>query len=144
MSLFRKPKKNIQRRVFSGKEEDEDEPLQINPIQVEKETKKKEDKAKHSSKKPSTLLSFETEEEGEVFQVKKSSHSKKILRMFEKEREKDKKKKETKSEKVEPKCKEKQEIVTDDLVLVVNSNYKPKTPPPPILSGRDALCAGKM
>lgn len=102
---------------------------------------KKPKKKDKSSKKPQTLLSFDDEEEGEMFQVKKSSHSKKVLRMFEKE----KKKKEVKPEKEEPKPKDKTEIVTDDFVLVVNSSHKkPLTPPPPvILSGRDALCAGK-
>jgi GC-rich sequence DNA-binding factor len=58
------------------------------------------------------------------------------MKMFEKERMK---KKETKVEKDNYKSKVKTEIVTDDLVLVVN--HKPT--PPLILSGRDALCAGK-
>ena len=150
MSLFRKPKKNIQRRVYLEKDDDEEEQEEelvhvVDPANKEKDQKKKEKSAKPQMKCQS-LLSFETEEEGEVFQVKKSSHSKKIMRMFEKER----KKKETKTEKEEVKDvkpKEKlTEIITDDLVLVVNSNHrtlKPPTPPPPILSGRDALCAGK-
>lgn len=142
MSLFRKPKKNIvQRRVFTeNDEEDDNEPMEWQETpSTEKKSKKKETK---SNKPKQTLLSFETEEEGEVFQVRKSSHSKKIMKMFEKERHK---KKENKIEKEETKPKEnKTEIVTDDLVLVVNSSHKkPPTPPPPILSGRDALCAGK-
>lgn len=64
------------------------------------------------------------------------------MRMFEKEK---KKKDKEKPEKEEPKIKEERtEVVTDDLVLVVNQSHKkPPTPPPPILSGRDALCAGK-
>lgn len=134
MSLFRKPKKNIQRRVFT-ENDDEDESMEIEeqPPQ-ERDYKKKEGKSKHKPKQP--LLSFETEEEGEVFQVKKSSHSKKVMKMFEKERQK---KKEIKVEKEVSKSKAKTEIVTDDLVLVVN--HKPT--PPLILSGRDALCAGK-
>ncbi|CAH1102662.1 unnamed protein product [Psylliodes chrysocephalus] len=140
MSLFRKPKKSIQRRVFTENyEEDEDEtPMDVQESAPVGKKPKKKDK---SSKKPQTLLSFDDEEEGEMFQVKKSSHSKKVLRMFEKE----KKKKEVKPEKEEPKPKDKTEIVTDDFVLVVNSSHKkPLTPPPPvILSGRDALCAGK-
>ncbi|XP_019869938.2 PAX3- and PAX7-binding protein 1 [Aethina tumida] len=140
MSLFRKPKKNIiQRRVFT-ENDDDDEPMGVPEVApVEKENKSK-DKSKKQKQK---LLSFETEEEGEVFQVKKSSHSKKVLRMYEKERNK---KKEAKPEKEEVKPKDpKTEIVTDDLVVVINSSHKkPPTPPPPlILSGRDALCAGK-
>lgn len=140
MSLFRKPKKNIvQRRVFTeNDDEDDDEPMEVQETApIEKKSKKKD---KYRAKQ--TLLSFDAEEEGEVFQVKKSSHNKKVMRMFEKE----KKKKETKPEKEEIKPKDrKTEIVTDDLILVVNSNHKkPPTPPPPnILSGRDALCAGK-
>lgn len=141
MSLFKKPKKNIQRRVFTeNDDDDEDEPMEVRDIPpVEKKPKKKD----KPTKSKQTLLSFDAEEEGEVFQVKKSSHSKKVLRMFEKE----KKKKEAKPEKEELKLKDKTEIVTDDLVLVVNSSHKkPSTPPPPpslILTGRDALCAGK-
>lgn len=144
MSLFRKPKKPIQRRVFTEKDDDEDEEQMdiseapSNTSSDSTETKKKSSKSKM---KQQTLLSFETEEEGEVFQVKKSSHSKKIMRMFEKERQK---KKEGKVEKSEVKSSAKTEIITDDLVLVVNASHKkPATPPPPILSGRDALCAGK-
>lgn len=68
MSLFRKPKKNIiQRRVFTeNDDEDDHEPMDIpEEPQLEKKTKKKD-----KEKKPrQTLLSFETEEEGEVFQV---------------------------------------------------------------------------
>lgn len=142
MSLFKKPKKNIvQRRAFTENDDEDDEsvPMDIQEIQPIERKSKKKDK---SSKPKQTLLSFDAEEEGEVFQVKKSSHSKKVLRMFEKE----KRKKEIKQEnKEEVKPKNKTEIVTDDLVLVVNSSHKkPSTPPPPlILSGRDALCAGK-
>ncbi|KAG5896386.1 hypothetical protein JTB14_009591 [Gonioctena quinquepunctata] len=138
MSLFRKPKKTIQRRVFTENDDDEEElPMDFQEaVPVEKKPRKKE-----KSSKQQILLSFNAEEEGEVFQVKKSSHSKKVLRMFEKE----KKKKEVKPEKDDVKTKDKTEIVTDDLVLVVNSSHKkPPTPPPPmILTGRDALCAGK-
>lgn len=143
MSLFRKPKKNIQRRVFSEKDEDDDEePMEVDVQYKERESKKKE-KSK-SQPKTQSLLSFETEEEGEVFQVKKSTHSKKLLKMYERER----RKRDIKTEKedvkdVKPKEKP-TEIVTDDLVLVVNDSRKSVAPPPaPILSGRDALCAGK-
>lgn len=147
MSLFRKPKKPIQRRVFTEKDDDEDEESNensetpsSNTETTDITTKKKLSKSKA---KTQTLLSFETEEEGEVFQIKKSSHSKKIMRMFEKERQKRKESKTTEKNEVKPNTKT--EIVTDDLVLVVNpSHKKPATPPPPlILSGRDALCAGK-
>lgn len=128
MSLFRKPKKSIQRRVFTDHNSDEETPESMEVDPRPSTTKKKDKKPKQP------LLSFEMEEEGEMFQVKKSSHSKKVMKMFEKERQKKKEVKQETSVK-----KTKTEIVTDDLILVV----KHKTPPPPILSGRAALCAGK-
>uniref|UniRef100_A0A6B2EHK5 Putative transcriptional regulator binding to the gc-rich sequence n=1 Tax=Phlebotomus kandelakii TaxID=1109342 RepID=A0A6B2EHK5_9DIPT len=109
MSLFRKPKKPIQRRVF-GSYDDEENDLENNGEGVggKKDSntdriitssdqgshgkKHKRDKEKsrenRGSAKP-TLLSFDDEEEGEeVFQVKKSSHSKKVMKMLDKERRK--------------------------------------------------------
>lgn len=138
MSLFKKPRKQIQRRVFTENSDEEDAPVEIGTTKPSNSEQKKNEKTK-SKTKPTAVLSFETEEEGEVFQVKKSSHNKKVMRMFEKE----KRKKESKPDK-EPKLKEKdkKEIINDDLVVVIN-HRKPLTPPPPILSGRDALCAGK-
>ncbi|ERL92824.1 hypothetical protein D910_10132, partial [Dendroctonus ponderosae] len=134
-----KPKKNIvQRRVFTENDEDDEEhDADLHQAALQEKKPKKKSKEK---KPTQTLLSFETEEEGEVFQVRKSSHHKKVMRMFEKE-----KKKKERPEKEEPKPKDdKTEVVTDDLVLVVNQSHKkPATPPPPVLSGRDALCAGK-
>uniref|UniRef100_A0A182Q932 GCF C-terminal domain-containing protein n=1 Tax=Anopheles farauti TaxID=69004 RepID=A0A182Q932_9DIPT len=133
MSLFRKPKKPIQRRVFSGYDDEDEEngtpsgkdpPSNGNengsarqPATTEsglapegpavaastvasssEHRKRKEHRADASSKggpgslkatpgitKPS-LLSFDDEEEGEVFQVKKSSHSKKVMKTLDKER----------------------------------------------------------
>lgn len=140
MSLFRKPRKQIQRRVFSERDDDE-EPMETHE-QTDKDIKKK-DKSKMKVKQP--LLSFETEEEGEIFQVKKSSHSKKLMRMYEKERKKKETQIEKESPKQQPPREAPKEIVTDDLVVVVNSNHsKPPTPPPLILSGRAALCAGEL
>lgn len=140
MSLFRKPKKSIQRRVFTeNDDEDDDKAMDVDEIVPAETSVKKKDKSKNVHKKQ-PLLSFETEEEGEVFQVKKSSHSKRIMRLFEKERQK---KKENKPEKEVIRPKEPvTEIVTDDLIMKVNSSHKAPTPPL-ILSGRDALCAGK-
>lgn len=139
MSLFKKPRKQIQRRVFSQQDEDEEETTQVEDSN-EKESRKKE-KSKPKTRQP--LLSFETEEDGEVFQIKKSSHSKKLMRMYGKE----KKKKDNHYEKADMKVFKDsvKEIITDDLVVVVNSNPKPLSPPPPplILSGRAALCAGR-
>ncbi|XP_061506789.1 intron Large complex component GCFC2 isoform X1 [Anopheles gambiae] len=139
MSLFRKPKKPIQRRVFSGYDDEDEEnhgssakdsghpngagngtqngtsvdrstPMDVDPVPEgpavatasvapsSSSSKRKEHRAaadsgsKGSSLKanPSTkpsLLSFDDEEEGgEVFQVKKSSHSKKVMKTLDKER----------------------------------------------------------
>ncbi|XP_053669420.1 intron Large complex component GCFC2 [Anopheles marshallii] len=132
MSLFRKPKKPIQRRVFSGYDDEDEEnhnasfkdsgphsvsngsdngsdtnrpvPMDTDPTPEgpavaviptgSEHRKRKEHRAESSSKgslkaipstKPS-LLSFDDEEEGEVFQVKKSSHSKKVMKTLDKER----------------------------------------------------------
>ncbi|XP_030245852.1 uncharacterized protein LOC108651045 isoform X3 [Drosophila navojoa] len=116
MSLFRKPKK-IQRRVFSSNA-DEDEDVSAVDIHGELETppppppiissgKRDKDKIKKTirqsddsgaisggvavQQKPKALLSFaDDEDDGEVFQVRKSSHSKKVMRMLDKERRKKK------------------------------------------------------
>ncbi|XP_050303170.1 PAX3- and PAX7-binding protein 1 [Anthonomus grandis grandis] len=139
MSLFRKPKKNIvQRRVFTeNDEEDEEERVEVQEIVKEQRAKKKEKNSKSKQK----LLSFEVEEEGEVFQVRKSSHQKRVMRMFEKE----KRKKDKDKEKSCPKEDQNKVTLDEDTILVVRQNHKkpPTPPPPPILSGRDALCAGK-
>lgn len=67
MSLFRKPKKsNIQRRVFTENEEDDSESMNFQESRLPEKKSSKKDKGK---KPKQTLLSFETEEEGEVFQV---------------------------------------------------------------------------
>ncbi|XP_036228777.2 PAX3- and PAX7-binding protein 1 isoform X1 [Bactrocera oleae] len=101
MSLFRKPKK-IQRRVFSSALDEEDEnaaddmEMEIDGEQsVQNNKKSKDGGAKKSSNKTDkieepkskALLSFaDDEEDTEVFQVRKSSNSKKIMRMLDRER----------------------------------------------------------
>lgn len=157
--MFRKPKKQqIQRRVFTEHDDDEDRmeadetpPVPPPPKEHKIKIKSSSSKTSASIKPTQSLLSFETEEEGEVFQVKKSSHSKRMMRLNDKERHK--KKSSLKPEKEEPlgsvKGGEKvvpTQIVTDDLIMKIShvAPQKPPTPPPPpILSGRDALCAGK-
>ncbi|KAH8346901.1 hypothetical protein KR059_002008 [Drosophila kikkawai] len=103
MSLFRKPKK-IQRRVFSSNmDEDEGPPLDpdaemeappppvISGKRDNKEKSRKPAKPQDDNSKPKALLSFaDDEDDGEVFQVRKSSHSKKVMRMLDKERRKKK------------------------------------------------------
>ncbi|XP_062122048.1 PAX3- and PAX7-binding protein 1 isoform X1 [Drosophila sulfurigaster albostrigata] len=115
MSLFRKPKK-IQRRVFSSNADEDDNTstmdvdgdLETPPppiISLSGSGRRDKDKSKKSNKpsedngvttaqahnKPKALLSFaDDEDDGEVFQVRKSSHSKKVMRMLDKERRKKK------------------------------------------------------
>lgn len=59
-------------------------------------------------------------DEGEVFQVKKSWHSKKMMKLLDRERRK-KKDERPEQEDVKPKVEEKHtEIITGDLVVCVN------------------------
>ncbi|XP_047099402.1 PAX3- and PAX7-binding protein 1 [Schistocerca piceifrons] len=151
MALFKKPKKNISRRVFGTDENadesettpapgtsTEQEPLPpVLPVEA-KPTKKKEKKqAKHNP----SVLSFEEDlnEGEEVFQVKKSSQSKKLSRMLNNER---KKKKEGKKQETEekPDTTDATETVipgdASELKIVVKQTHKPV-----ILSGREAEMA---
>ncbi|XP_055544228.1 PAX3- and PAX7-binding protein 1 [Wyeomyia smithii] len=128
MSLFRKPKKPIQRRVFSSYDDEEDSAScvsgnsapsaqQDNGTRMEMDSStpppppsislKSSASSSRKDKKHSkgstlgsqqqqpvgtklgskmSLLSFEDEEEGEVFQVKKTSQSKKVMKNLDKER----------------------------------------------------------
>ncbi|EDV41782.2 uncharacterized protein Dana_GF17646 [Drosophila ananassae] len=102
MSLFRKPKK-IQRRVFSSNVDEDGDGTSLDPDaemeapsppiitgKRDKEKSRKPIKTQDDTK-PKALLSFaDDEDDGEVFQVRKSSHSKKVMRMMDKERRKKK------------------------------------------------------
>ncbi|XP_032596275.1 uncharacterized protein LOC6568385 isoform X2 [Drosophila grimshawi] len=119
MSLFRKPKK-IQRRVFSSNADEDDDTSSMDidgdmlvtppppPPIISMSGKRDKDKIKKTIRqtdesgapgaapgavqhKSKALLSFaDDEDDGEVFQVRKSSHSKKVMRMLDKERRKKK------------------------------------------------------
>lgn len=138
MSLFNKPKRNIRRRSFNEETDDNENRMEIDQVQLNK-VKKKKDKPKQ------TLLSFGEEldeaDDGEVFKVKKSSRSKKLMKQLDHER-KIKKKGEEKLQvdseaHVSIKCDNDLEIKTDDLVVKI------KNTGPLILNGRAAVVAGK-
>lgn len=146
--MFRKPKKHIQRRVFSSHEDDEVAEHKMTVAEEDRTnaqsnlSKVKRNDKKDRSQSKQTLLSFGDEgkciacsclvqasrhlqvchvtDEGEAFQVKKSSHSKKIMKLLDKERRK-KKEERSESEEVKIKTEDKRtEIVTGDLVVCVN------------------------
>ncbi|KAG8230485.1 hypothetical protein J437_LFUL013527, partial [Ladona fulva] len=141
MSLFKKPKKNIRRRVV-GENDDEEESENLDKTaegkssedslqsQISKNTDKKKDKKKEKQRKQ-TLLSFEEDlnegDDGEVFQVKKSTHSKKIMKLLDRER---RKKKEDKEPDIDPSA-----PVVVEIPLKRNDSEQ-------ILNGREAEFAG--
>ncbi|XP_046404390.1 PAX3- and PAX7-binding protein 1 [Ischnura elegans] len=137
MSLFKKPKKNIRRRIV-GENDDDDENENTDKgsegkssedntsAQVSKVPGKIKEKKKEKQRKQ-TLLSFEEDlnegDDGEVFQVKKSTHSKKIMKLLDRERKK-------KKEEKEPEF--------DNLAPVIVEVPLKRTNTVPILNGREA------
>ncbi|XP_043226596.1 PAX3- and PAX7-binding protein 1-like isoform X2 [Amphibalanus amphitrite] len=163
MSLFKKPKKNIRQRVAVH---DSDEENEASNDATEKDTpktenddsmdamglgdskensmdidmrKEKKKKKKHEEK---AVISFiDEEEEGEVFQVKKSSQSRRLMKQMEKEKR--------------MREMQKKEVSNGDTTEVKSEPMSPRASPapdsaavrrpppqPPILSGRDAEMAG--
>ncbi|KAK0096085.1 hypothetical protein PV326_006499 [Microctonus aethiopoides] len=139
MSLFNKPKRNIRRRSFNDEGEDNENRMNIDDVQPAKIKPKKKEKPKQ------TLLSFgeelEEADDGEVFKVKKSSRSKKLMKQLDHERKKKKgeEKMQVDSDQANMSIKRDKdlEIKTDDLVVKI------KNTGPLILNGRAALVAGK-
>ncbi|XP_072751185.1 PAX3- and PAX7-binding protein 1 isoform X1 [Anoplolepis gracilipes] len=138
MSLFNKPKRNIRRRPFNDEDEDNENRMEVEDAQPVKIKTKKE-------KPKQTRLSFGEEleqgDDGEVFIVKKSSRSKKLMKQLDHERRKKKgeEKIQVDSEQANKSIKQEKdlEIKTDDLVVKI------KNTGPLILNGRAALAAGK-
>lgn len=138
MSLFNKPKRNIRRRPFDDEDEDNENRMEVEDAQPVK-VKTKKDKPKQ------TRLSFGEEleqgDDGEVFIVKKSSRSKKLMKQLDHERRKKKgeEKMQVDTEQANKSIKQEKdlEIKTDDLVVKI------KNTGPLILNGRAALAAGK-
>ncbi|KAK0168826.1 hypothetical protein PV327_002593 [Microctonus hyperodae] len=139
MSLFNKPKRNIRRRSFNDEGEDNENRTNIDDVQPVKIKPKKKEKPKQ------TLLSFGEEldeaDDGEVFKVKKSSRSKKLMKQLDHERKKKKGEEKTQVDSDQANMSIKRdkdlEIKTDDLVVKI------KNTGPLILNGRAALVAGK-
>ncbi|XP_020282805.1 PAX3- and PAX7-binding protein 1 isoform X2 [Pseudomyrmex gracilis] len=139
MSLFNKPKRNIRRRPFEDEDEDNENRMEVEEAQPVKIKTKKKEKPKQ------TLLSFGEEleqgDDGEVFIVKKSSRSKKLMKQLDHERRKKKgeEKMQVDTEQANKSIKQEKdlEIKTDDLVVKI------KNTGPLILNGRAALAAGK-
>ncbi|KAK3912452.1 PAX3- and PAX7-binding protein 1 [Frankliniella fusca] len=148
MSFFKKPKKNIRRRPLGAGEEGAEEHGDQMDVDDEEQSmaliREKIAKAKKKEQRKQTLLSFEEDfneaDDGEVFQVRKSSQSKKMMKLLDKER---KKKKEVKIEKMdteEDAPRKDKEIVTGDLVMVVKQS-EPVRLAAPVLNGRQAELA---
>ncbi|XP_011495961.1 PREDICTED: PAX3- and PAX7-binding protein 1 [Ceratosolen solmsi marchali] len=140
MSLFNKPKRNIRRRHLNDEEEDnENRSIENDEMQNLKNKMKKKDRPKQ------TLLSFgeelEEADDGEVFKVKKSSRSRRLMKQLDQERKKKKGEEKTQvnsdSTNISNKQEKDLEIKTDDLVVKI------KNTGPIVLNGRDALVAGK-
>ncbi|KAK6641265.1 hypothetical protein RUM44_012974 [Polyplax serrata] len=163
MALFKKPKKNIRARnvdnddddiggnenVPVGLEEKESNSSSVNP-------QKKSSKDKNIGRcKQTTLLSFgDDEEEEEVFQIKKSPQSKKLVRLLDKERKKRKESQErveTEDNITASKKSGGKTIGEDDLIVTVKNCEEEKLRQTKIkrenktiiLNGRAALAAGK-
>lgn len=145
MSFFKKPKRNIRKRdIGSNDENDEENDFNVKEDGDSAEPKKSltvkslELKPKKEKKKQS-ILSFEEEwneaDDGEVFQVKKSSQSKKIRKLLDKERKKKKDGKSESSDAANSSQNKSSEItIGDEITIKIKNNL-------PILNGREAEAA---
>ncbi|XP_070493177.1 PAX3- and PAX7-binding protein 1 isoform X1 [Chironomus tepperi] len=161
MSLFKKPKKSVlNRRIFSS----ENDPENAEKMDMDEDSRESRKDSSTKDKKltikpqKSSLLSFGDEDEGETFQVKKSSYSRKIH----KERKKEKNRSSEKSIKINSNNSQnsnnnsQRENITSNVTK--ESNYvkeiqsesdgfsirlKNSNPDNLILNGRAALCAGR-
>ncbi|CAB3370827.1 Hypothetical predicted protein [Cloeon dipterum] len=141
--MFKKPqKKNLRQRVEDDREIDE--PMEVDVVDVsivkKEKKKKKDDEDKSKTQKTTTLLSFDEDlhdDEGEVFQVRKSSQSRKLQRQMDKERKKRKEKEKLNSNGTSS-AKVKEEPKTPDEDLPVIKQIPLKKEKPIILSGREA------
>lgn len=148
MSLFNKPKRNIRRRL-DDQEDNFNEETPNNEVHQNTNSNNlsnKSSKKKDNKQPKQTLLSFgeelEEADDGEVFRVKKTSRSKKLMKQLDQERrrKKEDKHQQPSLQSLDTPClahDKDMEIKTDDLVLKI------KNTAPTILSGRDALIAGK-
>uniref|UniRef100_A0A8D8QFC5 PAX3- and PAX7-binding protein 1 n=1 Tax=Cacopsylla melanoneura TaxID=428564 RepID=A0A8D8QFC5_9HEMI len=153
--MFKKPKRNIRRREQSD-ENDEDSGMDVDEAKEEEKPKEKsKPKPLHQPPKKTTILSFAEEfeeDEEEVFQVKKSSQSRKFRRQAGKEKEekdKDKERRKKKDEEngVENSSHRKNEkiVTTNEVTLKIKNPIagpiKSLARYQPILNGREAEAA---
>ncbi|XP_022193893.2 PAX3- and PAX7-binding protein 1 [Nilaparvata lugens] len=136
MATFKKPKRNLRKRGELGFSDENDSEDKSNSSDGFSFVKKPDKKLKKELTKTS-VLSFGEEldegDDGEIFQVKKSSHSKKIRKQLDKEK---KKKKDAKSDDSKDNKTNVKEILVDDEITI-----KIKNPinVPKVLNGREAL-----
>ncbi|KAH3737797.1 PAX3- and PAX7-binding protein 1-like [Dreissena polymorpha] len=95
-SMFKKPKRNFRQRVATSDSDEEKNGNQmetvdnLDHIQILPEPKKPKEQKKDKIPKSSSVLSFDHEEGDTTFQLKKSSHSKKLAKQLKKEYEQEK------------------------------------------------------
>ncbi|XP_026688007.1 PAX3- and PAX7-binding protein 1 [Diaphorina citri] len=146
--MFKKPKRNIRRRENLD-ENDEDNAMDVDETNVEEKPKEKPKARPQQPAKKTAVLSFaeEFDEGEEVFQVKKSSQSRKFTRQAGKEKEeKERRKKRDNENGVENSTKKNEKIVTTNEVTLTIKNpiagpIKSSLSYQPILNGREAEAA---
>ncbi|KAL1455902.1 hypothetical protein WDU94_000667 [Cyamophila willieti] len=153
--MFKKPNRNIRRRENSD-ENDEDNAMDVDESKEEEKSKEKsKSKPPNQPAKKTGILSFAEEfEEGEeeVFQVKKSSQSRKFRRQAgkekeEKEKDKERRKKKDEENGVENYSNKKNEkiVTTNEVTLKIKNPIagpiKSSLSYQPILNGREAEAA---
>ncbi|KAL1131746.1 hypothetical protein AAG570_011359 [Ranatra chinensis] len=136
MSLFKKPKRNLRIRGVGDNEDCENDETETDSSSLP-ENKIAKKKVTTASNQP--VLSFQEDwndgDDGEIFQVKKSSQSKKIKKLLDRER---KKKKDSKLDLCSEGVQEKSNKVTtqDDIVIKLKNTF-------PVLNGREAEAANQ-
>ena len=136
MSLFNKSRRNIRRRNY-----DDDEDNENKSVEPEDQSSFKTEKSKKKEKPKQTLLSFGEEldeaDDGEIFKVKKSSRSRRLMKQLDQERKKKKSDEKMlvgfESSSMARSHEKDLEIKTDDLVVKIKNAGKI------VLNGEEAI-----